>query len=364
MEFHMGTRGPFGKTSTHNNVLNGVVYQDWYRQNTWYTQDRLSRRKPLTYDMVDARVVWTGDGAYPSDVQNSMGYHYLFDPPSGGGLERSRAYNRLYERFRARVYEAEAQLATATAESGKSFDMIARRAAQLRKAYRNARKGKFAKYFVNGVFDPARGWRGSSKELGKLWLEFWLGWKPMVGDIYSACQVLSSEFPDIPVKVRANGSWSMVERKYIDYTFETREAEMVFKVRAACRVKVSNQNLNLANQLGLINPASFVWELVYLSFIVDWFINVGDVLQSWTDFVGLELIEPSTTELTTCKASYTWTSNVYNFSRSTKSDGVRMSRRLTMPPAPVLRFSKMKGLSPQRAATAVSLLVQTLKGGR
>jgi hypothetical protein len=122
---------------------------------------------------------------------------------------------------------------------------------------------------------------------------------------------------------------------------------------------VSNPNLYLASQLGFVNPAAIAWELVPFSFVVDWFVNVGEFLNNFTDLWGLTVTDPYTSILCTGVGQFSglWNSdpgysvtytNVY-CSRSTSLSGA------------ALRVRPWKGVSPVRAATAISLLVQQLR---
>jgi hypothetical protein len=52
--------------------------------------------------------------------------------------------------------------------------------------------------------------------------------------------------------------------------------------------RLSNPSLAQLNGTGLLNPALLYWELMPYSFVVDWFIPVGDVLASLTAGLGLE----------------------------------------------------------------------------
>jgi hypothetical protein len=50
----------------------------------------------------------------------------------------------------------------------------------------------------------------------------------------------------------------------------------------------------MLNQLGLLNPLSFAWEITPWSFVVDWLIPIGPVLSALTAPVGLNFISGST----------------------------------------------------------------------
>jgi hypothetical protein len=128
------------------------------------------------------------------------------------------------------------------------------------------------------------------------------------------------------------------------------------------RVRLSNSDALLANQMGFVNPLSVAWEVVPWSFLVDWVVNVGDVINSLTDLVGLELEDVYITRFQLHKrqiyAKYytgpSWTGRYESCSVGRGSVGVL--------PGPKLVFNPPERLSLSRAATAISLLLQRLKG--
>lgn len=190
-----------------------------------------------------------------------------------------------------------------------------------------------------------------------MWLEFHFGWEPLIKDIYAGVNVLQSGFPPIRVRARAhaktrdiyNGGPTNYERKFD------------LRVEYGANVFVDDPMLWKANQLGLINPAVVAWELVPFSFVVDWFLPVGSFLGQFTDFVGLTLRWPRTTY--TCR-SWDWEFDTLNpdspFARREK-EGFVMNRYTVINDPPLVR-SRFTGISPVRGATAISLLLQQLRG--
>lgn len=50
---------------------------------------------------------------------------------------------------------------------------------------------------------------------------------------------------------------------------------------------VENPLYRILSSVGLLNPAAIAWELVPLSFVFDWFYNIGDFLERQTADTGL-----------------------------------------------------------------------------
>jgi len=134
----------------------------------------------------------------------------------------------------------------------------------------------------------------ASRDVANHWLEFSFGWKPLIQDIYSAVDHLQT-----PIKsIKPHG----VSRQYLHIKDETGSAKTwtstgwtidqfdgVRYAKQGCEVTITNHNLYLANKLGLVNPATVAWELIPFSFVVDWFVNVGEFLAQGTDFLGLSV---------------------------------------------------------------------------
>lgn len=124
---------------------------------------------------------------------------------------------------------------------------------------------------------------------------------------------------------------------------------------------VTNPNSFLANQLGLLNPASVLWEITPWSFVFDYFVNVSDFLSSFTDTVGIRLENASRTCMITRNATsitYNTTSNNY----ALPGFGGKVVDVVRTPgiTGPTLSLRPPWRMSVSRAATSVALLLQQL----
>lgn len=221
--------------------------------------------------------------------------------------------------------------------------------------------------------------RLKSKEFSNRWLEFHFGWEPLVKDIWSTVNLLDSPFPYKPFRGHgtARYAWSGVTSRVdttLHYHLETSGKSVKFTRCYGGFMMVTNPNLFMANQLGLINPAVVAWELVPYSFVVDWFTGIGDYLRSFTDWVGVRIENPfsfTAAEGTqsfsyvgidrkingvtgaleiTHERVFSWTKTDFQFQRGTST-----------PTMPRPKFTLPQRLSPTRGLTAASLLLKELK---
>lgn len=138
-------------------------------------------------------------------------------------------------------------------------------------------------------------------------------------------------------------------------------------VRKGCEVKivykVENRTLASLNSLGLVNPLSLAWELLPMSFVVDWFIPIGGFLRQLTAPLGLEFTYGYETKfaygdfdvrVTSVPAGWT------GWSKDAEIRGFGMERKvLTSWPRPSMVVNL--GLNQNQLLTAAGLIAQRLR---
>lgn len=330
----MTVYGPFTRT-----IDTGTMYR-WQR---WY------RRKPITRAPLQ----------YSLDIQlplpsNNGDFKTWNTQPLGGNAD-AWASAKAYERFKSKIGE-NASLALNLAERKQAISMIENRALQLIRftnAVRRLDVSAAAKALGLSAHDP-RLKRKKSKDPGpkqasNLWLEFHFGWSPLLNDIGNSISILQTPPPILVSRGRAKAFDSYTAGGNPSYL-----NDWTVMVQYQAEISVSSNSWWLANQLGFVNPAVILWELVPFSFVIDWFIPVGNFLGQSTDFVGLNLQNAFTTKYGIHNYRQTWLSGVRNYK---KRIAVERSLGIIAPP---LKAKKWVGFSPTRGATAVALLLQQL----
>lgn len=247
--------------------------------------------------------------------------------------------------------------------------MISQRATQLLRSLRAVKRGRFGDAAeILGVSKTPQG-VSRAKQMSGNWLEYHFGWSPLLSDIYGAVDVLQGP---VPVRrVRASAKAGIPRETFGKYPLNYGDppvgyTDRAYEVRSGFEFEIKNPDLWLANRLGLVNPASVVWELVPFSFVVDWFVPVGDFLGSMTATLGLEVKNGWTSERMfyddrrrSLGAVYKNSYPGYSLEEFYYSGfGVQNVRRQgALSATPTLTFSP--GFSPTRAFTAVALLIQS-----
>jgi hypothetical protein len=278
--------------------------------------------------------------------------------PSGTDQGRSDAYNKAYAKFKDKV-GARSEWAVSVAERVSAVNMIANRLGQVARFTRYARKGwwTMAANELGMIEDPRtkKIVHSTKKEWASKYLEFHFGWSPLVSDIYSSIEILSREFPVLPIRGRGEVFRDVIVGNLNSDFSRWRHTQ---KCQIIADLRIENPNILLLSQLGLVNPASVAWELVPFSFVVDWFVNVGDVLAAWTDFVGVSLSNIAITY--TREGEFEQAQKTY-FQNSQKWAYFEMQREAVGSlPGPTFKVRPWNGFSIRRGLAAASLLIQLL----
>lgn len=316
---------------------------------------------PVQTDPINHPNFWDG-----LDAGNVYGGHLLGEN-SGPGSWAQPGINKAYAKLKSGLTGESASLGAFVGELGESCNMIAKRAIQLRQAYRSARRFDIAELaMVLGVtrkrrhrgMDASKAAKQYANDASGLWLEYSFGWKPMLGDMYNAAKVMTSE-PPSGVQATGSGFSRFFEPREHGWYGTQHNYRCFTKMGATAYIE--NPNKFLLNQLGLANPVAIAWELIPFSFMVDWVFDVGSFIESFTDFYGLRIERPYTTHFLKGDTSYLDIWNPAVGLREMRGHVVVVSRRPRLErPLPNAGFTANIGQSLNRTANAVSLLTQIL----
>lgn len=268
--------------------------------------------------------------------------------------------NRNYAKMRGKLYKGSTALGVTLASYKQSRDMI-----REKYSFLNRKSSEILVDSETWLHRQGKYGRKLPKKIADRYLETIFGWQPLLEDINGALKTLCQQAtpPEwIRVSTRVISSKRVAESGFPiaqtvrTYALEARETQAV-------RVRVSNPNLWLAERAGLLNAGAVAWDLVPFSFIVNRFLNVGQVVNSISDFYGLDFDEPSTTVTVTgelsAAATY-WTQvNGESWDSALRSVEKQKWRTLTALTRPSLEFRDPK-LSWSDVALVAALFTQNL----
>jgi hypothetical protein len=200
---------------------------------------------------------------------------------------------------RTKLKKTDVNLGVAFAERNATARLLGDTASRMGKAFNNLKRGR-VRSAMNylGISHKSREPRGSN--VPNKWLELQYGWKPLISDVYGACNALSKrDKSDWRVTAKA----SRTSRQVWTATFSNTDAGIGVAqsdTYAFVRIDALPENeliISLAS-LGITNPLLIAWELVPYSFVVDWALPVGTWLDSIDAMLGYQNASSSRSVLT------------------------------------------------------------------
>ena len=294
-------------------------------------------RLPTSYGAFQG-FVW-GDDFYNIDPPYRAAYGHSAPPSfqvgAGHGMTGvfpdlrpqvdSNLRNRVQTEALDKIRRGDFDLGVAIAEGRQTFGMILESAHIVLPAWTAVRQGTILQA-TKALNIALRDWRlkGIQKKAqipAAAWLQLEFGWKPFLSDIDESTKLFVEGWND------SAPTMSVVRRLERDAELPMGGAfEMVSTGTSSqwAEVKlyytVDNHTMYRLNSLGLVNPATILWELVPFSFVLDWFIPVGTFLRTLTadvgtDYIGgYELLRRESIFMTSYRTHLT---NGYDFSKST-----------------------------------------------
>lgn len=383
--------GPAGQT-IRNFCQNGVISYKKYKK-TSYSAFYYSR-------FTDGRIITINQDGGPFFQYNSynhavglgyVGFHSTgFDDNlhvldhTGTNSSVQAVYNRVValnlknravSECRQKAAQVKLDLSEALVGLPESVIMVAQRTKQVLNAYLFLRKGRWKEAVASLGLSPSR-WHKTlgQRSMQQAWLELQYGWLPLLSDIHGGIQVANdilsnAQHHSYAKRQLTNTLWTygLTSGGPSQFLSPQIKTEGYTSVDVRYNFRVSNTNLAFLNSLGVLNPLYTVWVALPFSFVVDWFLPVGDWLQSLSSTLGLQFIDGYITQRSWGSAEVTATSiNVPNkkleFGTTTATAGLcRITRdALTVWPWPV-PYIRFPFSSDVRVANAIALISTSRK---
>lgn len=216
-----------------------------------------------------------------SDYHLPSGCPYLWDDV----LPDYDLLDKAMRKCQDKILDQKVNLAQAFAERAQTVRLIEDTVLRLSRAMRAVRRLDF-----NGArvaLGYSGGVRKTSGQLGKDWLSFQYGWKPLLSDVKGAAEHLAQSNYDRPgvirarVKLKANRPLfhGTANLSTVNWPIEWSFSPVDDIASCILEYGVSNDLVRSNKRLGISDPLTLAWELVPYSFVVDWFLPIGDFLR-------------------------------------------------------------------------------------
>lgn len=256
-----------------------------------------NRRKEGEIDL--SWTMYSESGALDmSPVYYNTGIYYL------SSLQEAmvgRLQEKVNNKLLLRAKDMKTNLLQVYAERQQAIDMVARTAKKLGDAMNALRHHQFKTAGrIVGIFGHKRTpsekkkhrggnvisaymANGVSREHATQWLALQYGWKPLLSDIYGIAEELANRHMDRPrtEKIKASASESITNIEVIEGPGNTRTITSTISVSIRGGFEITAGPEQKLVKLGITNPALLAWELLPYSFIVDWFLPIGNYISTW-----------------------------------------------------------------------------------
>lgn len=183
----------------------------------------------------------------------------------------------------AKYRQTDWNLGIFVAELGKTVDSVASRAKQLARAAIAVKRLNVSLALAILKAKPSKNLKYSTKVgietagAAELWLELRYAWRPLLKDIFDLCEAIQNlDQPRVKViKVRRSIKKTIYSGSPSIWT-----ASGSGFYGKSIKAFVTEQPFSFPEYLGLSNPESIAWEIVPLSFVADWFIPIGNYLET------------------------------------------------------------------------------------
>jgi hypothetical protein len=186
-----------------------------------------------------------------------------------------------------KMKNAEMSLGASFGERKEGVALMYDRLASIARAYKAFKRGELK--------DAARHLRLSWRDIPNTWLEFKLGWLPMLSDIHSACEVIDKKDQQNPNRVSYFVKASLNDEEIAPLAGAGSSGfgySGFRRIRRTCQVRwdfwPGNDSpiFRTLDEYGVVNPVEVAWELAPLSFVLDWAVPVGDFLSAFSATKG------------------------------------------------------------------------------
>lgn len=223
-----------------------------------------------------------------------------FSNPWNLPLLKANFANLVDAKLAGKVKESDVDVAVFLGEIREAKSMFLGAITNLASALRLASSGASLQQ-IGGVL----GIRWSPKTPANGWLLVQYGFLPFIRDIEGALKALEKGLHKLGYKL------ARARHVYTDTITQvsgdwTKRWSLHLETSARVKYRVVNEYTSTLTSLGLTNPARLGWELMKLSFVIDWLIGVGAWLDQLDAFIGKEFDQGSRTWFVRIQCEAQW----------------------------------------------------------
>lgn len=222
------------------------------------------------------RIYYGRKPCVPSGTWQLIVDPYIPSMPSSSSIFTANDDIKLLTKMQQRVNDSDFDPAVFLGTINQTLGLIADRAKRIAKSVAYMKKGNMAKAWQE-VYGHKPGRTSVRKSTAQNVLEIQYGWRPLLNDVYEGA-VWVAALANKPRMTRV--SQRLQRSGAVDLLWAARHAfrtyEILVQKQIVAYLKEEKQDVSL----NAYSPALLAWELLPWSFVVDWFIPVGDFLQA------------------------------------------------------------------------------------
>lgn len=199
-----------------------------------------------------------------------------------------------------KLADAKADMGENLGTLGQTISMFTSKGKILCDAFSSVRKNKSLLPFLNKSIDDIKR-LGIDNVAASLYIEYIYGLKPLMSDVYTLYKEAVKQSSQ-PLLLKTVGTSSATYEAPWGDTYISSNAQS-FPKKSVCnshvkatiwaRIDPDGSHVRALNQLGLLNPLTLAYNLTPWSFLVDWFLPIGQVLSALTAPAGLIFVDGS-----------------------------------------------------------------------
>ena len=243
-----------------------------------------------------------------------------------------------------RLNDSKVSLGEYLAESVKSAEMLAGAGQELLSALLLAKKGQW------GAIPKKFGWYRD--RLSNYYLQYEYGWKPLCSDLHQLLENAQKGLSYPQLLHATKNQDNVLSAKWTHYGLQC-EGTMNVKNNCTVYAEVRRPDLVAAQAYRTINPAALTWNLIPYSFVVDWFMPIGNFLEHLSAKAGLGFVAATQSQVRT---------SIFDIKLPTgtcKANKTYMQRKVLNDfPRAYIPYAKANPFNTKRVAVTTALLSQ------